>query len=357
MLRTSYGYTFAFVVIAIFVLPPLCAQTRQKLQIPVQMSGKVLMDDGTPPPEPVQVEVFCGSGAGVPIAFTDSKGGFVVRPAVGGNVMDARQPSGRAGLGASGSGAPSVIPPGCSVRARLAGYESSSVVVIDSVATDLGTIVLRRIAGVEGTTTSVTGLNAPKNARQAFEKAQKAIEKKKWDQARAQLENATRIYPQYAAAWYDLGRVHQDSGDLAQARHAYEQAIAADQKYIKPYLQLATVCNQERKWHEMVGVTATVIKLNPYDFAAAYVLNAIGSFRVGDAKTAETSAREALKLDTEHAFPEAEYTLGLALGVQGDYKGAVEHLRNFLKLIPDSPSAGAVKNQLADFERRLAAAP
>jgi len=38
-------------------------------------SGKVMLDDGTPPPEPVQIERVC-NGVPRPEAWTDSKGRF-----------------------------------------------------------------------------------------------------------------------------------------------------------------------------------------------------------------------------------------------------------------------------------------
>jgi len=359
MIRKAAHY-YRFVCLALAVLIPFSVFAQQRtgrMQIPTQMSGKVLMEDGTPPPEPVQVEVVCPGSGAVPVARTDKKGGFVVGSAADINMVDARQGSSSARPGSASSAAPSVVPAGCSVQARLVGHVSTSVTVVNSTAVDLGTIILRRVAGVDGSMTSATSLNAPKDARKAFEKAEKAIAKQKLDQALPLLETATKIHPQYAAAWLELGMVVQNSGDVARARQAYQQAIAADAKFIKPYLALTAVSIREQKWREVADLTATVIKLNPYDFPAAYVYNAMSNFHLGDAKAAEASAREAVKLDTGHAFPEAEYTLGVVLGANGDYQGAVEHLRNYLKIAPNSPSAEAVKRQLAVFEQSAAAAP
>src|SRR5262249_37184689 len=44
-------------------------------QRPIFLSGKVVMDDGTPPPESVVIERVCG-GNPRPEAYTDSKGHF-----------------------------------------------------------------------------------------------------------------------------------------------------------------------------------------------------------------------------------------------------------------------------------------
>lgn len=354
--------SFVTAVIATAIsLPPLFAlpgsQVTGKLEIPTQMSGKVVMEDGTPPPEPVIVEKLCG-GAPETVARTDPKGGFVVRSSAEINPVDAKERGGGIGArGTSRSGAPAVIAAGCTVRARLAGYQSSFVTVVNPKAVDLGTIILRKTTGAEGTTVSATSANAPKNARKAYERAVKALDKKKFDEARAELEKATSVYPEYAEAWFELGRVRQYSRELGPARDAYEQAIKADPKFVKPYVQLATVLNAEQKYAEVVSVTATAIKLDPLNFPAVHLLNALGNLRLGDMKAAAASAQQAVKLDPGHVFPEAEYALGLALGNLGDYTGAVEHLRTYLQMAPNSPSAGAVKQQLAEFEQLAKTAP
>jgi tetratricopeptide (TPR) repeat protein len=228
---------------------------------------------------------------------------------------------------------------------------------MDNEAFDLGTIVLQRPAGVEGTMHSATSLRAPKDAQRAFEKAAAAIEKKKWDQARPQLEKAVQIYPEYAAAWFELGRISQSSGDLAQARSAYERSIKADPKFVKPYLHLTGVLHTEKNWRAAADLSATLIKLDPYSFVAAYVFNAVGNLRLGNTAVAEASARQAIKLDTGHLFPEAEYTLGLILGSRGENKEAAEHLRNYLQFAPNSPGAEGIRGRLAELEQSSGAKP
>jgi Tfp pilus assembly protein PilF len=328
-----------------------------KLEIPTQMSGRVLMEDGTPPPEQVIVEKVCGNGVPVPIARTDSKGGFVVGSTRDLNAVDARQSSSGGARIGSNSAAPSVVPAGCSVQARLAGYQSTAVTVISDKINDLGTIILRRMAGVEGTTSSVTTLKAPKDAQKAYEKAMKALEKKKVDEARPQLESATKIYPQYAVAWFELGSIYQGSGDQAQAQHAFEQAVSADPKYLKPYLKLAAIYNQQKKWRELADTTAAVIKLDPVDFPAAYVFSGLSNLNLGDAKAAEASLRQALKVDAAHNFPEAELMLGAILADQGNSKEAAEHLRSYVQLAPNAPNVAAVKQELARLEQSVATPP
>lgn len=319
-----------------------------KMEIPVQKSGKVVMEDGSRLPEPVIVEAVCAGGVAVPIARTDSRGGFIVGRGRDADV-DAR-------LARGATGGPANLA-GCFLVARLPGYQSSALRVTDNQAFDLGTIVLSRPGGVEGAMHSATSARAPKDAQRAFEKAAAAVEKKRWDQARPQLEKAVELYPEYAAAWLELGRVHQASGNLAEARKAYERSIQADPKFVRPYLQLTGVLHNQREWRAEADLSAALIKLDPYSFVAAYVFNAVSNYRLGNTAVAEGSARQAIKLDKEHVFPEAEYTLGLILSSRGENKEAAEHLRNFLRLAPDSPGAENVKKQLADLEQKLDVPP
>jgi tetratricopeptide (TPR) repeat protein len=229
--------------------------------------------------------------------------------------------------------------------------------VTDAEKFDLGTITLSRPAGIEGTLYSITSSQAPKAAQKAMEKAAAAIAKKKWDEARPNLLKVVEIYPEHAAAWMELGRMHEGAGNLAEARGAYERAVKADPKFVRPYLLLGGVYHREKNWRGMAEATAAAIKLDPYSYAAAYLLNAISNMRLGNPAAAEVSAKQAVKLDTEHVFPEAEYTLALILDNRGDAQGAVEHLRAFLQLAPNSPGAGSVKGRIAELEQASAAKP
>jgi tetratricopeptide (TPR) repeat protein len=316
-------------------------------------SGKVTMEDGSAPPQKVVVESLC-KGAPVPVAMTDLKGWFVLGHGLESNA-DASQGGPPAGGGRSGGS--SGVAVGCVLRARLAGYRSSSLEVMDTDSTNLGAIVLSRPAGITGDLYSATSKDAPKPAAKAFEKAKAALDKEKWDQARPELEKAVEIYPGYAEAWFELGRVCQASKDLAQARSAYERSIKADAKFVRPYVELSEVLYEQHQWQATVDLTTALFKLDPYSFVDPYVLNAVSNMRLGNAEAAEASAREAVKLDTNHADPRAEFVLGAVLDGRGKSAEAAAHLRAYIQLDPNSPTAEIAKKRLAALDQAAGAKP
>jgi tetratricopeptide (TPR) repeat protein len=158
-------------------------------------------------------------------------------------------------------------------------------------------------------------------------------------------------YPQFAAAWYELGLIHEKGNDLAEARKYYAQSIAADAKLVTPYQHLALLAVRERKWKEAADTSSRVIKLDPVDFPDAFFYNALANYNLQRFDAAETSARQAQKLDTAHRWPKADRVLGAILYEKKDYTGAAEQLRNYLTFAPDATDTDQVKAQLAELEK------
>ena len=87
--------------------------------------------------------------------------------------------------------------------------------------------------------------------------------KQKFDEAGALFEKAVQIYPKYAAAWFELGRIQLQKNEPDAARHSFEQSIAADSKYVNPYRGLAELDTQQQHWESLVKVTDQLLALNP----------------------------------------------------------------------------------------------
>jgi tetratricopeptide (TPR) repeat protein len=342
-----------------------------EMQRPIFLSGKVVLDDGTPPPDSVVIERVC-NGVARPEAYTDSKGRFSFQLGQNMNVMpDASVGSaadsgvfggnnrnmsggGMSGMGGTRGGLSERDLMGCELRANLPGFRSEIVNlagrrVMDN--PDVGTIILKRLGNVEGLTISATTAMAPKDARKSFDKAKDSFKKQKWADAQKELEKAVAVYPKYAAAWHQLGLIQEKQNNIEAARKSYAEALAADAKFINPYLQLTQIAVKEQKWQDVADTTGRIVKLNPFDFPQAYFYNAVANFNLRKIDAAETSAREALKIDSEHRIVKTSHLLGVILAQKEDYKGAAEQMENYLKFAPNANDADAVRKQLEEIKR------
>ncbi|MBI4875608.1 MAG: tetratricopeptide repeat protein [Acidobacteria bacterium] len=340
-----------------------------EMRRPIFLSGKVVLDDGTPPPDTVTIERVC-NGVVRPEAYTDSKGRFSFQLGQSMNVMPDASTSGAADAGIFGSnpqtrggmsgGLSERDLMGCELRASLPGFRSEMVNlagrrVMDN--PDVGTIILKRLGNVEGRTISATTALAPKDARKAYDKARDNIKKQKWADAQKELEKAVAAYPKYAAAWHQLGLLHEQQKNTGAARKAYAESLSADAKFLGPYLQLAMLAVRDTNWQDVADITSRLVRLDPFDYPQAFFYNAVANFNLRKLDDAEKSAREALKIDTDHRIAKTSHLLGVILAQKNDYTGAVEHIENYLKFAPEAKDAEQVRKQLDEIRKFAAGAP
>src|SRR5271157_363066 len=110
-----------------------------------------------------------------------------------------------------------------------------------------------------------TGMSAaaqkpPKAARDAFEKAAKAAQDKKTDEAIRNYQKAVALYPEYAEAWCELGKLQLAQNQLDEARSSLGAAIKANPDYVEPYKALVVLENKAKNWKELVNITSRLLK-------------------------------------------------------------------------------------------------
>ena len=327
-------------------------------------SGKVAVDDGTPLTDPATIQSNC-KGRIRTEGYTDSKGSFSFeisnsreRELAG---VDQAIDSAPAGPGFGGSRGNSVREwRECELQAVLPGFTSQVIElasrITDFANADVGTIVLHRLNQVEGFTISATSASAPAKAKKEYEKGRGYAKKEKWDAAQERFQKAVEAYPKYAVAWFELGRMQVQKSDLSAARQSFHQALSADSKFISPYQELANLAVREKQWQELLETTDQLLRLNPVNFPQYWMLNAAANYNLRHFDAAEKSVLQGLRLDAQHHVPKLEYLLGAVLAQRHDYRGAAEHMRNYLQLSPNAPDAGAAQAQVESFEKLSAKA-
>jgi tetratricopeptide (TPR) repeat protein len=333
---------------------------------PVYVSGKVTLQDGSVVPQ-VNIERVCG-GIAKTVAYTDSKGHFSFqwgdRSLIVTDASDAgsgRSNSGGFGSSQSAGGANALAsdPFGnrmmnCELRANVAGFTSDAVNMFNRRTADnpdIGTIILHRLAGVEGSSISVTSMMAPKAAKKAYEQGLQSLLKNKPNDAQKDFEKAVAAYPQYADAWVSLGKLHLEQQAMARAREAFVKAMAADAKLVAPHMELGLLAAKDANWEESAKYLDRAVELDPVDFPQAWYADAVANFNLAKYDAAERAARAAVKLDPRHANPRSHYLLGLVLDEKRDYAGAAAELTTYIKLAPNAPDLAQAKGKLGELEK------
>lgn len=342
---------------------------------PVVLTGRVLLENGSPPPRPAKIERVCNSIAHSE-GFTDAQGYFGIQF---GSTAEVSQDADEQDRLAPSVTAPIQIVPtvsgdeagasittdkrllDCELRAVLSGYQSQSVPikplhVMEN--PDIGVIVLRPVAAQGGSAVvTAKALAVPKEARKLFERSQQEAAAGKADRAEQSLEKAVAAYPQYAAAWCALGKLQVARGGLDSARESFERARRADPSSVDPYLQLATVALWDRKWQLLADLSAKGIELDPIDYPQLFLYAAVANYNLHQLDVAQRNIEHAQALDSRHAFPEIERIAGVILASRKEYAAAAEHLRAYLQLAPNAGDADNARTRLAEAEKMTSHAP
>jgi tetratricopeptide (TPR) repeat protein len=340
-------------------IPNTTAPTSLSFPSVVFLSGKVVVDDGSRLTEPASVQTVC-RGQKHTEAHTDSHGGFSFQiggqaPAVSADAISDADNSSNSRQGR----ALQRDYRDCQLQAELAGFRSETIELSSRLSSmegiDIGRIVLHRLADVQGFTISATTAAAPDKARKSYDKGMDQEKKEKWDDAHESLSKAVEIYPKYAVAWLELGRVNLHRKDATAARDAFQHSLDADPGFVSPYEELAVMAAHDKDWTQVVNLTTRLLSLNPH-LPQAWFLNSAAQYNLQKIPEAEKSVREGLRLDEEHRIPRLEYLMANILIQKQEYQQATQHMRAYLELAPNAPDAAAVRAQLADLERQASAA-
>jgi tetratricopeptide (TPR) repeat protein len=245
----------------------------------------------------------------------------------------------------------------CELQAVLAGYRSDRVGMALKSTLDnanVGTIVLHPVSRASAATISATTLQAPSRSRKAYDKGMLAMKAQKWDAAIREFSSAVTGYPQFAAAWYELGIAYENRHELADAGTAWKQALESDPKYVKPYQSLTALAYKQGNWADLDNYSTQWVHLDPDDFPAAYLFSAFAKAKRNKMAEAEQAARDGLRIDKEHTTPKLNYVLGILLMQKQAFAESAQCFRTYLELAPDSNEAAMIRQQLPKLDQAAA---
>lgn len=327
---------------------------------PMFLSGKVVVDDGTPLTDAAIIQSICRGNIHNE-GYTDSKGTFSVdlnsnaTHGITGAAEEGERPGGMPTQGGNNRGYLARDMRDCDLQAVLPGFTSQQVELASKMTqfgnADVGTIVLHRLGHVEGFTISATSAMAPGKAKKLYEQGREEMKKNKLDAAQEKFSKAVQVYPKYAVAWFELGRIQVEKKDLEGAKDSFHQSIAADRTYISPYEQLAQISLQSKQWKDLAENTDELLRLNPVSFPQYWLYNSIANYYLQDFDKAQKSAESGINIDAKHQVPKLEYILGIVLAQKHDYPNALVHVRNYIRLVPNAPDIQLAQQQASELEK------
>jgi tetratricopeptide (TPR) repeat protein len=332
---------------------------------PIFISGTVSTDDGSPLPGSMKIQAVCGADQRI-VAHTGQQGDFSFLWGQNSGIFEDASQSGSSSVfgpssGGSGgmSGAASSMGVGlanplsnCELRVDAAGYLSSHAPLLSYGQLDrieVGTLIIHRVTGEEGTTVSVLSMKAPKDAKKDFKKGADQFRQRKFKDAETSFRKAVTEYPDYADAWLSLGRTERQLGAHEAAHEDFQKAMDLDKKLLGPWQELGYLAADQSKWEDAAKYLDQATRLDPMNSAVPWFFSAVADFNLQRYEAAERSIRAEVRLDQDKN-PRAKYLLGLILLARNDMTGAAEALRGFLKVAPAGPDAEMAKKQLLRAE-------
>jgi tetratricopeptide (TPR) repeat protein len=337
------------------------------------LRGRVATDDGTPVPSDVLVERFCNNRVRQQ-SYASPHGDFSMQLGSRADSFPDASADSTSGFGVADKDSLMGISRrelrNCELRASTFGFHDGviSLAELDAFGSnvDVGVVVVHRVTKIEGMTLSAIPYKAPKRARRAYEKGLDAERKGKLADARKYFETAVEVYPKFAIAWFHLGTVLENGNQKDAARTAYTQAATIDNKFLPPYLSLASMAYEAENWTEVLDFTRHILDIDPLNHAAitgylvdldllncadAYFYNAVANYKLNKIEDAEKSGLKAEHIVPFARFPQLHLLLAEIFVRKNDYPAAISEIQTYLELAPHAKNADQVRAQLAELEK------
>jgi tetratricopeptide (TPR) repeat protein len=150
------------------------------------------------------------------------------------------------------------------------------------------------------------------------------------------LEAAT-INPRDSSAHYNLGLIHQNRGELDQARERFQRAIDIDTDEVDAHYQLGRVARAQNRLTEAISHFEQVVQRDQYH-AQNEIWREIGATYIAAGQFAD--ARDALQkfLDRRENDPQGLYLMGRAHAGLGDSQEAASSMQACIDAVKTAPA-------------------
>jgi len=179
-----------------------------------------------------------------------------------------------------------------------------------------------------------------------FEKSQKAVDEKKYDEALDFLSRLVAADAKDFQAWTELGTVQLLRNNLDEAEKAYRHAIEERPTFTLALLDLGRLLSMEKKFEPAIEPLTAAINSTPTSADANFLLGE-AYLQLKKGSKAVAYLNEAAKLGK----PEAHLRLGALYNAAGLKDKAAEEYEQFLKKRPDYKDRKVLEQYISDNKK------
>lgn len=214
------------------------------------------------------------------------------------------------------------------------------------------TLRMKNAAGAQG-------LRTHEVSRVLLDQGTALLEEGKFDEALSAFEEFSSRYPEIYAARLNIATAYLKKGDLDRAasefRGVLDKAVqvpggtAMDKETcLRALSGLGEVALKNGDFAAAQDSFRKALEISPEDATAAYN---VGEIFFSNQKVDEAIPYFELAVRIKKDWPKAHLRLGLAYLNKGDFDKALENLRKFVELDPQSPDAANVRATIAAVEK------
>ena len=194
-------------------------------------------------------------------------------------------------------------------------------------------------------TTSANQLKIPSTARKTFDKALDALQCKDFRKAAQFFQKAIDAYPQYDAAYDNLGVAFMQMGQTKEAGAAFRKAVELDDKNADANRNYSRFLINDKQYAQAEQALKRVLMVVPQD-PASLALLAIAEFQT---KNYDEALQCALKVHqiSDEGYASVHYIAGRVYELRQQPQYAIEEYETYLKESPQGPQAEQVRAALA----------
>jgi len=195
---------------------------------------------------------------------------------------------------------------------------------------------------------SAKQLKVPRDAKGKLDDATQLMAKSDWAGASDRLNQAIKIYPDYAEAYNNLAAAQSRLGNRSGAREALLKAISVDDHFAPAYVNLAHMEEGDQKFEAAEDLYAKAITIDPSNVETLTLLCRTQLLDKHYDAAIETARRV-------HAMPHASfatvhYIAARAYQRENRAPDAIAEFKTLLQEEPTGARSDAIRKELAEME-------